>query len=67
MEITVNNQEITVASNLKLGDYLESKELNNTRGIAVAVNEYVIARNDWPAHELIENDKILIIHATQGG
>ncbi|MBL4657291.1 MAG: sulfur carrier protein ThiS [Flavobacteriales bacterium] len=67
MEITVNNQEITVDSHLILSDYLASKELNEKRGIAVAVNERVIARNDWQSHELTENDRVLIIHATQGG
>lgn len=67
MEITVNNQEITVDSHLILSDYLASKELNEKQGIAVAVNERVIARNDWQSHELTENDRVLIIHATQGG
>lgn len=67
MDITVNNQKVTVESNVKLGDYLASKDLAKTRGIAIAVNQCVIARNEWSAHELLENDKILIIHATQGG
>ena len=67
MEITVNNQAITVQSKLKLSDYLASKNLSKARGIAVAVNEQVIAKNDWNGYELIPHDKVLIIHATQGG
>ena len=37
------------------------------KGIAVAVNNVVVAKNAWSGFELKENDKILVIKASQGG
>lgn len=37
------------------------------KGIAVAVNNFVIPRSDWNSYPLKPNDQILIISATQGG
>ena len=67
MEITVNNKVEVVEANLKLSEFLSTKALDNSRGTAVAVNEAVIAKNQWQHYVLHENDKILIIRATQGG
>jgi len=67
MEITVNSKLVNVQSNLKLGEYLRENALNESRGTAVAVNERVIARGEWHSCILHENDKVLIIRATQGG
>lgn len=36
-------------------------------GIALAVNETVIPKNEWEKFQLQDNDKVLIIKATQGG
>jgi len=67
MEITVNNKPVNVKPDLKLSEYLSENALNNARGTAVAVNECVIAQSEWQTVVLRENDKVLIIRATQGG
>ena len=67
MEITVNRKEVLVRSSLNLEEYLKASNLSDVRGIAVAVNERVIAKKLWQSLVLQENDKILIIRATQGG
>lgn len=36
-------------------------------GIAVALNDSVIPKADWPATRLAAGDNIEIIHAVQGG
>ena len=36
-------------------------------GIALAVNEKVVPKTEWEKFLLKENDKIIIIKATQGG
>lgn len=36
-------------------------------GIAVAVNENIITKSAWNTKTLNENDKVLVIRATQGG
>ena len=39
----------------------------STTGIALAVNEKVVPKKEWEKFELKENDKVLLIKATQGG
>jgi len=39
----------------------------STRGMAVALKDHVISRADWPETTLHENDRLLILTATQGG
>jgi len=44
------------------------KELKiSENGIAVAVNENIITKSAWNTKTLNENDKVLVIRATQGG
>jgi sulfur carrier protein len=66
MQIWLNN----FAENFEdksLHKFLENKQLINKKGIAIAVNEYVIPKNKWETTSLNEGDKITIIQATAGG
>lgn len=63
----MNSKVEQVPANQILEEYLTGRGMDNSRGTAVAVNNCVIARNEWRGCVLHENDKILIIHATQGG
>lgn len=36
-------------------------------GVAVAVNDAVVTRTDWPGTELAEGDRVEILTAVQGG
>ncbi len=36
-------------------------------GIAVAINNNIVSKSDWKQQNVIENDNVLIIQATQGG
>ena len=66
MEIIVNNQVRTTehaSLHALMGEILGDKQ----KGVAVAVNDTVIAREQWPATLLQPKDNILIIKATQGG
>lgn len=66
MEIILNNEKRSISSP-KLLDLLHEILGDKTKGTAVAVNETVILRMDWGNFELKENDKVIIIKATQGG
>lgn len=66
MKIQVNNREMEAASPLTLDQLIRSLELPE-KGIAVAVNNRMIPRNDWPACALQENDSIVAIRAACGG
>jgi sulfur carrier protein len=66
--VFVNNKSIAVKENIRLQEAIQSKlDHPNTIGIAVALNEKVIPNSEWNNTTLKENDKILIIKATQGG
>jgi sulfur carrier protein len=67
VELLVNNKSEKLQSGNKLAELLLQLNLFEKRGIAVAVNNAVIARHEWEKHQLNENDKITIIRPTQGG
>jgi len=67
MHITFNSEPQEIPAALLLIDLLETKELNNKKGIAVAVNGNVIPRQNWSDTQLSHNDSILVIKAAQGG
>ena len=37
------------------------------KGIAIAINQQVISKDRWSSYIINENDKVMIIKATQGG
>lgn len=65
MKITLNNKQTeTAATNI---DEL-AKELSlPERGVAIAVNENMVRRDEWTATALAENDNVLVIKAACGG
>jgi len=67
MEIFVNNQPIHVEENTSLLSLVFSQVGENSKGLAVAVNEEVVPKNEWKKTVLNQNDQVLIIKATQGG
>jgi sulfur carrier protein len=68
MKIIVNGKEKVIDNQMKLSDYitvnLHGKE---PRGIAVALNDTIIPRQQWDSVLINENDSIEIVHAVQGG
>lgn len=67
MTITLNNQPLEVAEHATLQSIVTARIGERHAGIAVAVNNTVIARSQLAGHILQPNDSILIIKATQGG
>ncbi len=67
MTVYVNDRKHSVSDICNIYMLLDSIGLNEKKGIAVAVNNKVITKNDWNDNYLKENDKILVIKATQGG
>ena len=66
ISIDVNNNPEQVSINTSISELL--KNLQQTEnGIAVAINNAVVLKCNWKTTSLIENDKVLIIQATQGG
>jgi len=67
MEITLNNQLITVSDTETLESILKSNQLLDKKGIAVAINSSVIPKSSWKNTKINTNDNIMIITATAGG
>ena len=66
MKIFINDKEQNLNGENSL-EHLISKSLQETKGIAVAVNNSVVPKSEWDKFRLNDNDKVLIIKATQGG
>lgn len=66
MELFVNTEKRTFAGS-NLAELMRELQMIATNGIALAVNEQVVPRSGWDQYELKNNDKIIIIKATQGG
>ena len=67
MTVFLNDKSTEVPEGILLPVFLESLQLPTLDGLAIAVNEMVIPRASWVAYALNNNDKILLIKATQGG
>jgi sulfur carrier protein len=66
MYIFINSEKKEFAGS-HLMDLVSYLQINHTGGLAIAVNEKVITKNDWAVTTLHENDKVILIKATQGG
>ena len=67
MDIYVNDKLNSVAGGAKVSEVLESLNIVQQKGIAIAVNNQVIPRDEWIGHVLKEADRVTLIVATQGG
>ena len=70
--ITVNGDARTVPENYSLTELLRDLEIDpenedETAGVAVALNESVVRRQDWDGVQLAEEDSIEVIQAQPGG
>lgn len=66
MNLTINSEQKKF-SGKNIAELVQLLNMPGTNGIALAVNEKVIPKSEWEKFELKENDKILLIKATQGG
>ena len=67
MEIKLNNQIKLFPEQYTVQQMLDHVVPEKQKGIAIAVNRYVIPKINWQNHFLKQNDDVLIIKATQGG
>lgn len=67
MEITINDQSREIPEQYSVQKLLSTLFPDSSKGIAVAVNQSVLTKSEWPYHMLRPNDRIMLIKATQGG
>ena len=67
MTIWVNQKEHLCTAPLTLVDLVQQLGKAQKTGIAIAVNNSVVPKNNWGNLMLNDQDKVTIITATQGG
>ena len=67
MDITVNNEQLTISDSCSISQLLQNHIQQKTDGIAVAVNQSVIPKSEWESTFIASGDTIILIKATQGG
>ncbi len=66
MKLYVNSKETELPDTFHLQELTHQLQLPE-KGIAVAVNNKMIPRNEWNNHTLQEGDHVIIIKAACGG
>lgn len=66
MTVYLNEKPFSVAKETTLFDFLSEQKVPN-QGIAVAIDQRVIPRDQWKSTRLSDQLKILLIHAVSGG
>ncbi|MDN5289064.1 MAG: thiamine biosynthesis protein ThiS [Mucilaginibacter sp.] len=68
MEITVNQQLYTVPEGCTVQTLLTDVLGNQSpKGLAIAINQTIVAKANWGQELLNNGDHIMMITATQGG
>jgi len=67
MQVFINDEPKSSETWANLQDIIVSNGLLDAKGIAVAVNNNVVPKQNWNSHQIDEGDKILIIKASAGG
>lgn len=67
VEVSINQENFQFPDSGTLADVLPLLQILHSDGIAIAVNDNVIPRNEWEKHPLKAQDKVFVIRATQGG
>ena len=67
MEISINQQRTEIPEKFSVEQLLFSLFADSKKGIAIAVNQAIVPKTEWPIRILLPEDKITLIKATQGG
>ncbi|WP_103069331.1 sulfur carrier protein ThiS [Aquimarina sediminis] len=66
MTINVNNKSQSITENSSVSSLLVQLDIV-ANGIAVAINNDIISKEEWSKRFLQQEDQVTIIQATQGG
>ncbi|MBU2945546.1 sulfur carrier protein ThiS [Zobellia uliginosa] len=64
--IHMNQKRLEVNSNTTIYQFLKQID-SSVNGVAVAINEQIVSKNNWQTQELKDQDQVLVIQAAQGG
>ncbi|WGE66204.1 sulfur carrier protein ThiS [Actinobacillus equuli subsp. equuli] len=66
MQIFINNQPLDVAENTSIQTALALSQ-TNLQGVAVALNQQIVPKNEWQNYLLQEGAKLIVFKAIAGG
>ncbi|ACE61225.1 sulfur carrier protein ThiS [Actinobacillus pleuropneumoniae] len=66
MQIFINNQPLDVAENTSIQTALALSQAN-LQGVAVALNQQIVPKNEWQSYPLQEGAKLTVFKAIAGG
>ncbi|GAB59831.1 sulfur carrier protein ThiS [Rheinheimera nanhaiensis] len=66
MHIRLNEQWLQLTASCTVAELLQQQQIP-PQGLAVAINNTVIAKRQWPAQQLNDNDCVNIFHIVTGG
>lgn len=66
MKLFVNSKETELSGDAPIQELARQLQLPE-KGVAIAVNNKMIPRNEWNSHALQEGDHVTIIKAACGG
>lgn len=66
MKVIINQKEKDICESITIDKLIKEERISNS-GLAIAVNQNIISKNQWSSHLLKENDNIMIIRASHGG
>jgi sulfur carrier protein len=68
MIVYLNNEQFEFSDTKSISEIIvKDLNLNNPKGVAIAVNQEVIPKSNWDNFIVKDNDRVTIIKATQGG
>ncbi|HEY0922582.1 sulfur carrier protein ThiS [Rheinheimera pacifica] len=66
MRIMLNDTPIQLATNCTVAELVQQQQLK-TEGLAVAINDVVIAKQYWSKHQLQNNAQVQLFQIVTGG
>lgn len=67
MTITFNNTLQQLPDNTSIEEALQAVGITSYNGMAVAVNNNILKKEEWPCYQLKPQDVVVLIRASQGG
>ena len=67
VRVSINGESRELATGTTVADVVAALGPAARRGIAVAVNDDVVPRADWPGTVLADADRVEVLTAVQGG
>ena len=67
MTISINHQPQELPDKSTVSAALQIIGINSFNGVAVAINNHILKKEEWNSHELSPQDTVVLIRASQGG